>query len=387
MKIAQRIKIGDVCSFLNGGTPSKSVERYFQGNNPWITGADITSPVVTKARSYITNEAIEGSATNLVPSGTVLLVTRTSVGKVAIAGIDLCFSQDITALTPDTSRLHAPYLVEFLKTQESHFESQARGATIKGITRQVVEELEIPLPPLEEQKRIAAVLDKAALAQLDSLTQSIFLEMFGDPVTNPKGWQRIPFCDLLENIDSGWSPNCLDRPVMNKEWGILKLGAVTWCEYDPTENKALPPNVEPDTTIEVKRGDLLFARKNTRELVAACALVRETPPRLLMSDLIFRLRLRQNAKVESCFLHQLLVYPTKRRDIQKLAGGSAGSMPNISKARLQTTLIEVPPIKLQQEFARRVTAVEKLKAIHSTSLTELDTLFASLQHRAFRGEL
>ena len=270
------------------------------------------------------------------------------------------------------------------------------GVGLQHVTRGMVEELEIPLPPLAEQRRIAEVLDRAealrakrraALAQLDSLTQSLFLDLFGDPATNPKGWPRVPFRDLLENIDSGWSPKCLDRPVTGKEWGILKLGAVTWCEYDPMENKALPPDVEPDAAIEVKRGDLLFARKNTYELVAACALVRETPPRLLMSDLIFRLRLRPDAKVDSCFLHQLLIYPTKRRDIQKLAGGSAGSMPNISKARLETTAIEVPPIPLQREFARRVTAVEALKTAQRASLAELDALFATLQHRAFRGEL
>src|SRR5437016_5956715 len=109
-----KIFISEICSFHNGGTPSKSIDRYFRGSIPWITGADITSPVVTKARSFITEESIEASATNRVSAGTVFLVTRTSVGKVAIAGVDLCFSQDITALKPDISRLHAAYLAEFL---------------------------------------------------------------------------------------------------------------------------------------------------------------------------------------------------------------------------------------------------------------------------------
>ncbi len=270
------------------------------------------------------------------------------------------------------------------------------GVGLQHVTRSMVEELEIPLPPLAEQRRIAEVLGRAealrakrraALAQLDVLTQSLFLDLFGDPLTNPKGWPRVEFGELLDNIDSGWSPTCLDRPVMGKEWGILKLGAVTWCEYNAAENKALPPDVEPDPTIEVKAGDLLFARKNTYELVAACALVRETPPRLLMSDLMFRFRLRPDAKLDSTFLQQLLIYPTKRREIQKFAGGSAGSMPNISKARLKKTPIEVPPIPLQREFARRVTAVEALKTAQRASLAELDALFATLQHRAFRGEL
>src|SRR5205807_2492086 len=177
-----------------------------------------------------------------------------------------------------------------------------------------------------------------------------FLDLFGDPVANQKGWRRMPFAELLTGIDSGWSPTCLDRPAVGDEWGVLKLGAVTWCEYNPTENKALPLHKKPDPNLEVKTGDLLFTRKNTYELVAACALVRETPPRLLMSDLIFRLRLRPDAPLDLCFLHHLLINPTKRREIQKLAGGSAGSMPNISKGRLQAALIEVPPLPLQGEF-------------------------------------
>jgi type I restriction enzyme, S subunit len=251
-------------------------------------------------------------------------------------------------------------------------------------------------PPLTEQRRIVEVLDRAealrakrraAIAQLDTLPQLIFFDLFGEPIANSKKWRRAPFGELLAKIDSGWSPICLGRPAEANEWGVLKLGAVTWCEYDAAENKALPADVEPDTDLEVMPGDLLFARKNTHELVAACALVRSTPPRLMMSDLIFRFRLRSDANVDPCFLHQLLIYPTKRRDIQKLAGGSAGSMPNISKARLQTVPIEVPPLELQQDFARRIVAVEKLKAAHRASLAELDALFAALQHRAFRGEL
>ena len=106
-----------------------------------------------------------------------------------------------------------------------------------------------------------------------------------------------------------------------------------------------------------------------------------------MSDLIFRFRLRPNSDIEPSFLHQLLIYPTKRSEIQKLAGGTSGSMPNISKSNLQSILIEVPPVGLQQEFARRIIAVEKSRASHRASLAQLDALFSSLQHRAFRGEL
>jgi type I restriction enzyme S subunit len=321
------------------------------------------------------------------------------VGKAAPALVDFTgsFGAFCKVLRPN-SKVYPGYFAHFFKTRDyrRRISALATGANINNLRNEHLDELEIPLPNLEEQKRIAEILDRAeelrskrreAIAQLDTLTQAIFLEMFGDPVSNLKGWKRLPFAELLINIDSGWSPVCLDRPVSGEEWGVLKLGAVTWCEYNSTENKALPLGVKPNPALEVKTGDLLFTRKNTYELVGACAIVRETPPRLLMSDLIFRFRLRADAAVNPYFLHQLLIYPTKRRNIQKLAGGSASSMPNISKAKLQTTLIELPPLNLQEEFARRVEAVEKLKAAHRASLSELDALFASLQHRAFRGEL
>ena len=257
-------------------------------------------------------------------------------------------------------------------------------------------DLAIPLPPLEEQRRIAAILDQAetlrtqrrtALALLDSLTQSLFLDMFGDPVANPKGWQRLPLSALVEKIDSGWSPVCLDRRAEEGEWAVLKLGAITSCEFKPQENKALPPDIAPVESIEVKPGDLLFSRKNTYELVAACALVNQTPARLMMSDLIFRFRLNASSAVIPQYLHRLLTYATKRQEVQKLAGGSAGSMPHISKAKLLDFLIEVPPLPLQKTFATRIASIEALKTTHRRALAALDALFASLHQRAFTGAL
>ncbi|WP_417739280.1 restriction endonuclease subunit S [Rosistilla oblonga] len=305
-------------------------------------------------------------------------------------------NQRVCKVVPSGNQLDASYLYHFLPMALKRIEDDTPFVTVKHLSVKKIQGIKIPLPPLSEQKRIAEILDRAeslrakrraALALLDELTQSIFLDMFGDPVSNPMGWKRVKFGDILENIDSGWSPKCLDRPVHNGEWGVLKLGAVTWCEYDPSENKALPPDVEHRPELEVRPGDLLFTRKNTYHLVAACALVRDTPPRLMLPDLVFRFRLANDAAIDSVFLQRLLVHPAKRRDIQKLAGGSSGSMPNISKARLQTVLIELPPLELQKTFAARVKGIEEIRESLRESTRSLDQLFASLQHRAFRGEL
>ena len=108
----------------------------------------------------------------------------------------------------------------------------------------------------------------------------------------------------------------------------------------------------------------------------------------MLSDLIFRLRLKSGFNMKPAFLWQLLIQPKQRRVIQKFAGGSAGSMPNISKpAKLKTLKLIKPPVDLQHRFAAIVESVERQKASQRTHLAELDTLFASLQSRAFRGDL
>ena len=322
------MRLGDIIEVRKGKKPTTVVSELKPGYRRLIQIDDLRPNADKKFCPSAAGE-VAAIETDVIIAWDGANAATSSFGLTGVIGSTLAI------LRPARAKMFTPYFGHFVQSNSRHLRERCKGATVPHIDGRVLKNLEIPLPPLAEQRRIAEVLDRAealrakrraALAQLEVLTLSLFIDLFGDPVTNPKKWPRTPFSELLANIDSGWSPKCLDRPVTGEEWGILKLGAVTWCEYNPAENKALPPDVKPDPVIEVKAGDLLFARKNTYELVAACALVRETPPRLLMSDLIFRLRLRPDAKVDSCFLHQLLIYPTKRRDIQKLAGGSAGSM-------------------------------------------------------------
>ncbi len=256
--------------------------------------------------------------------------------------------------------------------------------------------VEIPLPPLPEQRRIAAILDKAdairrkrqeAIRLTEEFLRSAFLEMFGDPVTNPKGWEVKTLGEVLADIESGWSPKCETHPAARDEWGVLKLGSVTWCTYRPNESKALLPGVSCRPDIEVSKGDLLFTRKNTYELVGAAAYVFDTPPKLMLPDLIFRLKLDPLANVCAIYLWQALIQSSLQKEIRALASGTSGSMPNISKARLRTLQIPVPPLDIQNRFENIVhehqTVVARLEEMGQKS----DLLFDSLVHRAFRGEL
>jgi len=141
--------------FVNGGTPDTNVLEYWDGEIPWITGADVTEFYVSKGRKYITEAGLSHSATHLVPKNTVLVVTRTGVGKIAIAANDICFSQDITGIICG-EKTEPEYLARYILSRADNLASIQRGATIKGIIRTDLENLKIPLPPFSEQRRIAS---------------------------------------------------------------------------------------------------------------------------------------------------------------------------------------------------------------------------------------
>jgi type I restriction enzyme, S subunit len=207
---------------------------------------------------------------------------RPYLRKIARPSFSGICSTDVIPIRPGP-RIDRDYLFYVLRQDSlvAMAASLATGINLPRISPKTLETFEIPLPPLDQQRRLAAILDQVddlrrkrrqTLERLGRLTQSLFLDALGNPVANPKQWPRVSFSDVIDKIEGGWSPVCLDRPVRDGEWGVLKLGSITWCEYEPGENKALPADVQPEPALEVKNGDLLFTRKNTYDLVAACAL-------------------------------------------------------------------------------------------------------------------
>lgn len=322
---------------------------------------------------------------------------RPYLAKIAAPDFGGVCSTDILPIAP-APQMDRRFLLHYLRTPAmvEHASRLATGANLPRLSPKTLATFDVPVPPIEEQRRIAAVLDVAdelrakrreALARLDTLTQAIFLEMFGDPVENARGWPRATLGEILERVDSGKSPTCPDRPAQAGEWGVLKAGAVSYGFFRAEENKALPDGVAPDPRHEVRAGDILFSRKNTHDLVATTAYVDSTPPRLLMSDLIFRLVIDPSSGVDARFLQAQLSTPRTKRDLQARAGGSSGSMPNISKAKVRQVHVVVPPTEMQRDFASRVQSVEAAIGRGQRSAETLDALFSSLQQRAFRGEL
>lgn len=261
------------------------------------------------------------------------------------------------------------------------------GVGLQHVTKGMVEGLEIPVPPLPEQRRIAAILDQAdalrakrreALAQLDSLTQSIFIETFGDPVTNSLGW-KIELLDAVANFFGG---NSLPEgvPFIDQQDGyfLMKVSDMnllgnektiercqSWSSVSGSRSGTCPAG----SIVIPKRGGAIGTNKKritTRETILDPNLMAISPKLVVM---------------EREYLFQWF----QRFDLSSIASGS--SVPQLNKQDLIPLKIQVPPLPIQKSFVNRIEAIEAIKANNVSALRELDTLFASLQHRAFRGEL
>ena len=386
--------LGELCNIVSGGTPSRSkVEFWKEGTIPWIKIGNIKEKYVNEADEYITQAGLDGSSAKMFAKGTVLYTIFATLGEVGILGIDACTNQAIAGLTiKDTNQLNTDYLYYYLKSKKNYVNKISRGVAQNNINMSMLRSFELPLPEISKQEEIVAILDKVfaiindrqhELQKLDELIKSRFVEMFGNPVSNEMCWEQISLSACIESIDNGKSFVC-DSEAREGEWpAVLKLSAATYGYYLPEENKAVLDKNQFIEGAAVREGDLLFTRKNTPELVGMCAYVYDTPSKLMLPDLIFRLN--TNKRCNKIFLWKLINHDLFRDYIQTIATGSAKSMSNISKERLLGLKIILPPIKLQEQFAAFVTQTDKSKLTIQKSLEELETLNKALMQKYFGG--
>lgn len=327
--------------------------------------------------------------------GDVVIAVSGAPGLPAILKQDCCIHDGFVGLRDlDTTRLDADFLFSYLMFVKETSISRAVGAIFKNLTTDQIKGIEIPELPLSEQKRIAEILDRAeslrrqrraALALLDELTQSLFLDMFGDAEVQGSKWPVLKIADYVAEFQGGKSLESTDDN--NSQRRVLKVSAVTGMKFRPHESKPIADDYKPSDEHYVKNGDLLFSRANTTELVGAVAYFSNCPQNLLLPDKLWRFVWEDKKTVHPLFIWYLFRTRPVRREIGNRATGTSGSMKNISKAKLFGIPTIFPPFELQQTFANRITEIEHMQDCLKKSLAELDLLFASLQHRAFRGEL
>ncbi|MDC8449918.1 MAG: restriction endonuclease subunit S [Nitrospira sp.] len=359
-----------------------------------MSAVDQDAKVITGARELACAEA-PSRARQLVRAGDVLVSTvrpnLNSVARVLSEFDGATVSTGFCVLRPRTGLLDGDYLFHWVKSSRfvSEMVRRATGASYPAISDRIVYESKLPFPPLPEQRRIAAILDKAdelrakrrvALAKLDTLTQSIFLDMFGDPATNPKTWQRQKLGDITQKITDGEHLNPL-----YSETGIpiVMAGDVLEDQIDFRSSRMVASDLGHRfrRKCDPERNDLLIVSRGAT--IGRLCIVDTARDFCLMGSVILVKPFAD--KIDSRFLSVFLKHPVSRHALYKASGSSAQQA--IYLKDVKNLICIVPPISLQHEFARRVAVIEKIKGAQLASLAELDALFASLQHRAFRGAL
>ena len=290
-----------------------------------------------------------------------------------------------------------PFFIHQVNSKLDELIRKAHGGVgLQHITKGTLSSIKVAVPPLEEQGRIMNLLDEAdelrglrnqADRQTADLIPALFHEMFGDPTENSQAWPTAPVSSLVEDLQGGRNVKPAGAAEATGRYRVLKVSAVTWGEFRPDESKPVPSEYDPPQAHFVRVGDLLFSRANTTELVAATSYVFETAPNLLLPDKLWRFVWKEPRAVEPLFIWWLFQAPNVRRELARRATGTGGSMKNISKPKVLTLRVPVPPLPLQNEFARRVSEIRSLRAEQAASRERIDALFESMLHRAFQGEL
>ena len=378
------VALSEVCDIQVGRTPSRSEPSFWGRGEPWLSIADMNQGHrITKTREQITPLAASGG--RQVPAGTVLLSFKLSIGKVSIAGLPLFTNEAIAALQiRDHERLDARYLLRALEGMDLAADSNraAMGATLNKAQLHVIR---IPLPLLNEQRRIAAILDQADalrakrrqdLAHLDALAQSLFRETFRH--------RRDPMVRLDSLVASDDHVN----------YGVVQPGphapnGTPLIRISNLRNSAVNSS---DIKLISRDIDRLHARSRIRgdEILVGCVgsigQISLVSPELVGYNIARAIaRVPIEDPTTRCYVAEYLKTATP----QEYFRGETRTVaqPTLNVKQLAATMVPLPPIAIQEEFVHRIDSVSRMQG-HARATQTLDhELFASLQSRAFRGEL
>jgi len=287
------------------------------------------------------------------------------------------------------------YLGFFLRTKFEHLQNTSTGATIPHISKNALTDIEIPIPDLEIQNRIVAILDKAntliekrerSIILYDELIRAIFYELFGDPLDKRRPWNTDSIGKHVQAIVAGTSYGGETKDHLDEdELGVLKISAVTKGVFDSQEFKAVKKQAIKKQIVNPRKNDLLFSRANTIELVGACCIVDKDYNDLFLPDKIWKIVTDEN-QLKKTYLCYVLQSRNMRDSFVNIATGSSGSMLNISMNKFKAIQIPIPPVQLQEKFEaiyfKYRDYIEKLLA----SKHKIETLQKALSQQSFVGK-
>ena len=382
-------KLEDICEIASGGTPKRSEDSYWKnGKIPWLKISDIKSKYVDKSEEHITQKGLDNSSAKLFKKGTIIYTIFATVGEVAILNIDATTNQAIAGLTiKDSAQINPSYLFYFLKSIKKQMHLLSRGVAQNNINLSVLRQIKVPIPDLNVQERIVNALDQMQnniklrqmeLSKLDILIKARFVEMFGDPGL---AHRENKVCNL-ENVAEVRSSHRIFTREFTKsgvpfyrgtEISLLANGKepihsyyISKARYDEiTKNDSKP-----------KIGDLLMPSICDKGQIW---LVNTSKPFYYKDGRVLCISPNRE-KFNTIFFHQ---YMKMKSQIEYLKIGSGSTFAEFKIFQLKKLKINIPPLKLQNEFASFVQQVDKSKVAIQKSLDETQILFDSLMQKYF----
>lgn len=394
------VSIAEVTEIVSGATPKTGVSDYWGGDIAWATPADLSDlagSYIDDTPRKITEAGLRSCAASVLPANSVLFSSRAPIGHVAINTVSMATNQGFKSFVPDSTLLDTKFLFWWLKAHRKQIEAMGSGATFKEVSKATISRVEIPLPPLGEQKRIAAILDKAdqlrqerrhAIALLDSLTQAIFLEMFGEEgqsavslKTTESGNEEQHRRYLLTDVARLATGHTPDRKIA-EYWGgripWITLGdirAIHGRTIHSTRECVTQKGINNSSAVVLPSGTVCLSR--TASVGFATIMEGEMAT---SQDFV-------NWVCGSTLLPEYLLaaLSASRRGLIALATGSTHR--TIYFPTVERFTILLPDIEIQRYVVERRRKVVNLLEKSEMSLPRLDSLFSSLQHRAFSGQL
>ena len=380
------VQLKDCARIVGGATPKSEIADYWSGDIPWTTPKDLSDldgKFLADTPRKITEQGLRNCSSEVLPPNSVLFSSRAPIGHVAINTVPMATNQGFKSMVPGP-KLDASFLYWWLKCHRPQLEQLGNGATFKEVSKAVVERIEIPLPPLEEQKRIAAILDHAdelrrkrqcALDRLNQLGQAIFIEMFGEwDQSTAKTLQLGDHIDFLTSGSRGWAEYYSDAGGL-----FLRIQNVKRDELDLSDVAYVkaPATAEANRT-RVQPGDVLLS------ITADLGRTAVIPEGIGEAYINQHLAIIRAKRFDPRFLSAALSSPSGQRLILKR--NREGVKAGLNFDDVRSVLIPDVGAEREREYGARANAVECLKKSALAALAETEKLFASLQHPAFRGE-
>ena len=377
-------QLSQVCEVIMGSAPSGSTYVDLQKGVPLIAGA------ADYGELYPSPKKATNAPTKISEAGDIIICVRATIGDLNWAEKEYCLGRGVAGLRVNNELLDSKYLWYFIKSYEPELYRQSTGSTFPQINRSVIESIPLPLPPLETQKQIAAILEKADQLrkdcqqmeqELNNLAQSLFMDMFGDPVSNPKGWKVGCISDLMESVCYGTSEKSSEEIL---EYPVLRMNNITYeGGWNFSSLKYMDMTEKDKSKYLVHKGELLFNRTNSKELVGKTAVFREETPMAFAGYLI---RARCNKLANPEYVSAIMNSRYGKQTLLSMCKSIVG-MANINAKEFQRIKLPIPPIGMQNEFEIRTAKILNSKKGLEEEYRTYENLFKMLMQKAFNGEL